>query len=438
MSGARRAALTALEKCRRSGAWSDAVLGSVMDAEGLNTRDRALATALCYGVLQNRSMLEHVLQTASSRPLRKIEPKVLDILRLSAYQLLYLDKIPPSAAVNEGVSLCRSLGFSRAAGFVNALLRHIAAMPSLPAVSGSPAERLSIQYSHPRWLVDSLINLLGENETEAFLRCDNAPAPVVMQVNTLRADIAEVQSLLALDRITAERHPFLPDCLTADVTGDLRQTSAFQKGLFFVQDAAANMAIRAAQPETMQRILDVCAAPGGKSFAAAILSGNRAEITACDLHEKKLARIAAGAERLGLLIQTRAEDASVYRSEKAGKYDLVIADVPCSGFGVIRKKPDIRYKDPSAFSGLPEIQYRILSNVSEYVRPDGVLLYSTCTVRPEENQEIVMRFLAENPSFLPEDFTAENGCKSEEGMLQFWPQRHDTDGFFAAKLRKNR
>lgn len=438
MSGARRAALTALEKCRRSGAWSDAVLGSVMDAEGLDARDRALATALCYGVLQNRSLLDYGLRSASSRPLNRIEPKVLDILRLSAYQLLFLKKVPPSAAVNEGVALCRSLGFSRAAGFVNALLRRIAAMPSLPAVSGGAAERLSIQYSHPQWMVEALFALLGEEETEAFLRCDNAPAPVIMQVNTLRADTAAVQGLLASEGIAAERHPFLPDCLTAAVTGDLRRTSAFQKGLFFVQDAAANMAVRAARPAAGQKILDVCAAPGGKSFAAAVLSGGRAEITACDNHEKKLTRINAGAKRLGFLLETQAEDASVYHSEKAGRYDLVIADVPCSGLGVIRKKPDIRYKDPAAFSGLPEVQYRILSNVSGYVRPGGILLYSTCTFRPEENAKIVLRFLMEHPSFVPEDFTAENGCGSESGMLQFWPQRHDTDGFFAAKLRRNR
>ena len=210
----------------------------------------------------------------------------------------------------------------------------------------------------------------------------------------------------------------------------------FRSGCFYVQDAAAKIAVLAAAPQRGMRILDVCAAPGGKTFAAAIASGG-AEIIACDLHEKKLQRIRVGAERLGLDdITTMAMDARTHRPEFAERFDLVITDVPCSGLGVIRKKPDIRYKDPGALAALPEVQLAILRNVSAYVKPGGTLLYSTCTVLPEENGGIVKAFLEEKHEFRIEDFALPGGSRSSGGMLQLWPQRHGTDGFFIAKMRK--
>lgn len=438
MGDARAAALAALEKCRRAGAWSDAVLGGVMDAAKLENRDRALAAALCYGVLQNRMLLDFKLQGVSSLKLGKVEPKVLDILRISAYQLMFLDKIPPSAAVNEGVGLCRRLGYARAAGYVNAVLRKVAADPGIPQIGGTAAERLSIRYSHPLWLTEYLVDALGEADAEQYLICDNVPAPLTMQVNTLKTDAGALRAELEAEGIETVPHPFLPDCLTANAAGSFAWTAAFREGRFFVQDAAANMAVRAAAPQPRQKILDACAAPGGKSFAAAVLSGGRAEITACDIHENKLKRIREGAARLGLDIACTAADARERRPAWDGAFDLVIADVPCSGLGVIRKKPDIRYKDPADFAALPEIQLAILKNVMNYVNQNGVLLYATCTVRSEENGDVIRRFLAEDDAFAPEEFVAANGAGSEGGCLQFWPQRHGTDGFFVAKLRRIR
>ena len=436
VGNARRAALTALEKCRRAGAWSDAVLGSVMDAEGLDARDRGLAATLCYGVQQNRLLMDYVLQDASGRKLSKVEPKVLDILRISAYQLLFLQKIPASAAVNEAVKLCRALGFARAAGYVNAVLRKIAAAPVIPELRGDPAERLSVRYSHPLWMVRSLLARLDEAETEHYLRLDNLPAPATLQVNTLKTTAEALETALAAEGFAVDRHPFLPDCLTA-AGGDVIRTAAFRDGLFYIQDAAAKFAVAVAGPKPAQKILDVCAAPGGKSFAAAILAEGRADITACDIHENKLKRIRAGAERLGLQITTVAADARENRPEWNGRFDLVIADVPCSGLGVIRKKPDIRYKDPSEFAALPEIQCGILRNASRYVKLGGTLLYSTCTIRAEENEAVVRCFLSENSAFAPEDDSTPWGDCSADGMIQLWPQRHGTDGFFVAKMRKS-
>ena len=435
MSDARKAALPALEKCRRMDAWSDAVLGSVMDAEGLQGRDRALASSLCYGVLQHRMMLDHVVMQLSSIPLKKIEPKVLDVLRLSLYQIMMLDRIPNSAAVNEGVRLCKSSGFSRAAGFVNALLRRAAeGKYQLPA--GNAPEDLSLRYSHPLWLTEYFVERLGVDEAEQLLQCHNEEVPLSLQVNTLHSSAEKLLDELTALGLHAEAHTYLPECVQLSQSGDIRKLKQFCDGDFYVQDAAAKMAVLAANPQKNDRILDVCAAPGGKSFAAAILSGN-GSVLSCDLHENKLKRILDGAARLGLTgIETAAMDAREFHSDFEGKFDLVIADVPCSGLGVIRKKPDIRYKDPTAFEGLPTIQLSILENVSRYVASGGVLLYSTCTVRSEENEDLVTRFLRGNLNFTLEDFVLPGNCRCQNGMIQFWPHRHGTDGFFVAKLRK--
>ena len=436
MGEPRSAALSVLEKCRRSGAWSDAVLGSVMDREGLKGPDRGLCAALCYGVLQNRSWLDNAVGTASTVPLNRVEPKVLDILRLSLYQLFFLQKIPAYAAVSEGVALCRASGCTRAAGYVNAVLRRLAALEKLPEPKAGGAEGLSIRWSHPRWLVEELLSALGEEETEAFLRLDNKPAPACFQVNTLRTTAEALAERLRAEGIETHPDPFVPNCLRAEAPGDLKRSPAFQEGLFYVQDAAAKFAVLTAAPRPGERVLDVCAAPGGKSFAAAVAAEGAANITACDLHENKLKRIREGAARLGLEMEILAADARSFREDWMEQYDLVIADVPCSGLGVIRKKPDIRWKDPKDFAGLPRVQRDILENVSRYLRPGGRLLYSTCTVRKEENDELVGAFLEGHPDFSPLPFADPAGAEQGRGMLQLWPQRHGTDGFFVAMMRK--
>ena len=439
MGSARRAALTVLERCRRAGAWSDALLGSVLEQEGLNPRDRGLATAICYGVQQNRLLLDYVLASRSDRPLGRVEPKLLDLLRVSACQLMFFEKIPPSAAVNEAVKLCRELGYARAAGYVNAVLRRVAAAPGIPPeLAGQGAEQLSIRTSHPLWLVEELFSYLDPAEAEALLEGNNRPAPLCMQTNILRADTPALLEALRGEGIAAEKNPVLPDCLTASSPGDFMKGAAFRDGLFYVQDAGAAFAVRAAEPSPGQRILDLCAAPGGKSFAAAIRSGGGAEITACDKHANKLRRLDAGAERLGLSerITSVAADGREPRAEWEGAFDLVLADVPCSGLGVIRKKPDVREKKPEDFLRLPGLQLSLLENAGRCLRPGGTLLYSTCTFRREENGDVVGAFLERNPGFAPVDFASPWGDLSESGMLQLWTTRQGTDCFFIAKLRK--
>ena len=439
MGQPRRAALTALEKCRRQGAWSDAVLGSVMDAEGLDARDRAFASRIAYGVMQQRLLLDYYISRYCTARTRKLEPRVLDILRISAYQLMFMERVPPSAAVNEGVALCRGGGCVRAAGMVNAVLRRIAenrdALPPIRAASRT--EELSIKYSTPPELTLLFERELG-GDAEALLRAQNEPAPITMQVNTCRTDTKSLLASLERDGVRAREHDYLPDCVVCGSAGGIERLEAFKKGWFYVQDAAARMSVMALGIMPGMRILDVCAAPGGKSFAAAAASHGEAEIVACDLHENKLRRIEKSAGCLGFdgIISTCACDGRIYRPEWETAFDAVICDVPCSGLGVIRKKPDIRYKPVSDFAALPEIQLAILRNAARYVKQGGAIVYSTCTVLSAENSGVARSFIEKNSDFCPEDFSLPGGIGSSGGMLQLWPQVHGTDGFFAAKFRR--
>ena len=434
---ARSAALAVLERCRRTGAWSETVLNAEISRQSLSQRDAALAARLCYGVLQNTALCDYCIDLHSNIKTSRLEPKVLDILRLSVYQLLFLDKIPPSAAVNAGVELCKKLGYARAAGLVNAVLRRVAAQagdpPPIPGAG--TADYLAIRYSHPLWLVKELMDRLGYAEAEQFLAADNAPAPLTAQVNLLRTDCA---SLLTELGEKAVPHPWLPDCLLLEQAGNLTELPAFQAGKFYVQDAAARLSVMAAAPTPGMQVLDACAAPGGKSFSAAIMMENRGRILSCDLHEKKLTRLKAGAAQLGIsIIDCRAMDARTPDPLLTARFDLIVADAPCSGLGVIRKKPEIRQKDPDELTGLPEIQSSILDGLSDCVAPGGVLLYSTCTIRQAENEDVVSRFVAEHRNFVPEGFTLPGPVGAvPDGMVTLWPHRHGTDGFFLCKLRK--
>jgi 16S rRNA (cytosine967-C5)-methyltransferase len=438
---AREVALLTLNSCQRQGGWSDAILKKQLAQAGLDSRDAALATKLCFGVLQNQMLLDFYLSHFSNLPLARMESKVQQILRLGAYQMLFLTKIPNSAAVNSAVTLTKShCRNPRAAGMVNGILRSLSrsldALPPIP--KDDPVFYLSTRYSHPAWLVKEFLLTLGQEETEALLQADNDQPDTTVMVNTTKCTAVQLAEELEREGVGVRAHPWLENCLTLTGTGDMERLSAFQEGLFYVQDAASRLAIRAADPKPGIRVLDCCAAPGGKSFAAAIAMENQGEVVSCDLHPHKKKLLQAGADRLGLDIVTpRTADGKEFRPEWAAAFDLVLVDAPCSGLGVIRKKPDIRYKDPAVISALPEIQRAILNNAARYVRPGGVLLYSTCTLRRGENEDVALGFLAHAHRFHPEGFSLDNPVGTvDSGMTTLWPQRHGTDGFFICKLRK--
>ena len=433
---ARMSALRALTACRVNGAWADAALAAELKRENLSAADAALASRIVYGVLQNRMLIDYYLSAYCAQRLDHLQQPLPDILRTGAYQILFLDKVPPSAAVNESVELAKASRRGAAAGLVNAVLRRLSQNRNrLPALPEDAVERLSLETSHPKWLTERMLSLLGAADAEAFLRLNNAVTPIAAQINPLKVTAESLLRELAGAGVEASMHPWVPDCLELSGVGDLATLPAFYRGEMTVQDAAARLVSLVAGVRPGARVLDVCAAPGGKAFSAAFAMRDEGEIIACDLHESKLRRIRGGAARLGLgCIRTRAADGRAYRAEWAEAFDAVLCDVPCSGLGVIRKKPDIRYKEPAALAGLPDVQRAILGNSARYVRPGGVLVYSTCTVLPEENERVTDGFLNENPSFSYESFDLPIG--SAPGRITLWPQTHGTDGFYISKLRR--
>lgn len=439
---AREVALLTLSACEKQGAWSDLALKKNIRTAELDSRDAALATRLCFGVLQNKLLLDFYIGKFSSVRVERIENRVLNALRLGVYQMAFLTRVPVRAAVNESVELARKFSKNpRSPGLVNGILRAVGrSIDNLPVIEErDPAVYLSVRYSHPLWLVQAFLAILGQEETERLLIANNGEPATVAQVNTVKAPLQEVLDSLAQDGVETNVHPWLPNCITLTGGGDLERLAAFQEGLIYIQDAAAHLAVHAAAPSPGMRVLDVCAAPGGKTFASAGAMGNEGEIISCDIHAHKKKLIDSGAQRLGLdCIHSMVQDAKVRREEWVEAFDLVIADVPCSGLGIIRKKPDIRYKDPAPLEGLPAVQMAILENVSCYVKPGGTLLYCTCTLQEKENGAVVDQFLSGHPDygFVPFDLPGPVG-EVESGKLTLWPHIHDTDGFYIAKLGRN-
>ena len=433
---ARETALQALIACRKNGAWSNGALKQLIARDRLDSRDAALATRLCYGVVQNRGKLDFYLKQLLTGKISNLHPVVRDILHLGLYQLHDMDKIPESAAVNESVELTKKYcrGQKNAPALVNAVLRNAARTVGGWQEPTSYADR----YSHPEALITLLKQSLPKGMLEPMLIADNTAPPAAIQVNTQKTTAQALKAALEEQGIACERHPWMPDCLVLSGLGNLERLEEFQAGRFYVQDPASKLSVQCAGLEKDWRVLDCCAAPGGKSFAAAIAMEGTGKILSCDVYPHKTELIAAGAKRLGLEnITPLCRDATEENPEWNGQFNAVLADVPCSGLGIIRKKPDIRYKDLKELEQLPALQGKILDVQSRYVRPGGVLLYSTCTVLPRENEQTVERFLKAHPDFYPERLSLPGVFpENETGMLTLIPGQYDTDGFFICRLRR--
>ena len=436
---ARATALRVLVSCRNNGAWADAALKAQISRDGLPGPDAALCSRIVYGVMQNRMLLDFYIGAYCTQKPDHLQPPLLEILRIGAYQIIYLDKIPDSAAVNTSVELAKLAKRGQASGLVNAVLRKLSqnkkALPPVP--ERDDVQRLSIQYSHPKWFVKRLVSLLGREEAERFLACDNQIAPITVQVNPLKTTLEALTEELQQAGISVQPHSWVPDCLELSGTGDLAALPSFREGKFLVQDPAARLVSLIAGIRPGQKVLDVCAAPGGKSLSAAFAMAGNGSIVACDLHENKLKRIQESADRLGVnIITTQAADGRVFRPEWEASFDTVLVDAPCSGLGIIRKKPDTRYKKADDLFTLPVVQAAILDNAARYVRPGGTLVYSTCTILPEENEQVTEAFLAEHADFGLEPFELPLPVGKSDGSLTLWPQRHDTDGFYICRMTR--
>ncbi len=438
---AREAALLTLNACHRQGGWSDGVLKKQLAAAKLDSRDAALATQLCFGVLQNQLLLDFYLSQFSNIALSRMEGKVVQALRLGVYQMLFLDQNPPQRGGKQlGGDDQAALQEPESAGDGQ---RHSAQCAAeFGPAARHPQDRPGGVFDHsvqPPGVVG------GGAAAPAGQRGDGGVPPGGQQPPRHHRHGEHHQGHRPGDGGAADgaggggHAPPLAGGLPCPVQdGRPGGSGGLRQGLFYVQDPASRLAVEAAEVRSGMRVLDCCAAPGGKSFAAGIAMKNEGELISCDIHPHKKKLLQAGADRLGLsLLHPMTADGKVFRPEWEGAFDRVLVDAPCSGLGVIRKKPDIRYKDPEPLEGLPQVQGTILENAAGYVKPNGLLMYSTCTILPRENQEVVDAFLQTHPEFVREGFTLPGPAgEVPQGEITLWPQTCGTDGFFICKLRK--
>lgn len=441
-STAREIAAFTLFSIEEEGAWSDGALHHYLERAKLEPRDCALATQLAYGTIQNQLLCDWYLRQFSTIRLAKIAPRVKICLRLGIYQLILTDRIPVHAAVASTMDLICNYAHAnaRTIGFANGVLRAIANATdthTLPRLNCPDKESYySLQYSHPEWFVRMLSAQYGRKQTAAILAENNQTAPISIRVNRLQTSREAVLAQLSAEGFHVAPHPHCSNIIEAR-RGSVAAHPLFLSGAITIQDAASTVCVDVLDPQPQSLVLDCCAAPGGKTFYIAERMGNRGAVYACDIYSHKLEKIRAGAERLHLsMIHPTLQDASVLHSEWVGAADAVLCDVPCSGMGIIRKKPEIRYKDASQIQNLPEIQLKILENCAAYVRPGGTLVYSTCTILEQENQSVVHTFLQSHPEFETVCITHPVFGTCPTGMITLLPSVHGTDGFFIAKLRR--
>ena len=420
-------------------AYSAIAVNNAVRDEKLSGVDVSFMSALVYGVLERKLTLEYIIRRYSSIRIKKIEKKTLVVLYLGVYQLMYMDKVPDSAAVNESVKLCKRLALHKSAGFVNAILRNMVRADKayeLPDESDT-VRYLSVVYSCPESLVNEFISDYGTDLTETILKGFIGRPPVTIRVNTLKTDKQTLVRRLKEQGIEVEEVPFLDNTLKLSNTGSLEKIPQFASGQFFVEDAASQLCAEMLGAKPGESIADVCAAPGGKSFYSAIRMGNTGKVYSYDVHEHKLRLIESGAKKLGIdIIETAIRDAS--SSANLPKCDRILCDVPCSGLGILRRKPEIRYKTDTNIDILTKLQYSILCMSALSLPTGGVLVYSTCTLRKAENHDIIKRFLSERPDFTAEPIKLPDGIERQidepDNCLTLLPGVYDTDGFFIAKL----
>lgn len=439
MGNSRKTAYKALYNVLYNDAYSNIEINRAIKASGLDRRDASLASAIFYGVLERKLALDNIIKQYSSIPLRKIESKVLIILEQALYQILYLDKIPDSAAVDEAVKLAKSLRLNKSSGFVNGILRSFLRADKqfkAPDKNKNREDYLSFAYSCPKEIIGILDRSYGEDYTEGILNSFFGRPPITAAVNTIKTNRDKLISDLKEQGVTAEPAKFAKNALQLYGTGSVEELEAFKQGEFYVQDEASQLAIELLSPKSGERIIDVCAAPGGKSFKSALLMNNSGEISSFDIHPHKISLIEKTAKKLGITIIKASQRNALDSTQSLEPADKVICDVPCSGLGVIRRKPDIKYKNFEEFAELPELQYKILIKSSQLVKKGGVLLYSTCTLNRAENNDIAQRFISENKCFKPLPFSLPenlNGAISEaDNCFTLLPSVHGTDGFFVS------
>jgi len=441
----RKLAWDIIHRVDREKAYADILLDQVLKKSALKEQDRSFITELVYGTLRWRGNIDHVISLYSSKPLSKLDAEILNILRMGAYQLLFLST-PSSAAVDESVKLSKNFTSGKASGFVNAVLRAIDREREsirYPSRGDDLLTYFSVEHSHPRWMVNMFIKLLGEGEAEELLRSNNERAPFTVRVNRFKVSREELRrQLLEEDGIESDNTPYSSDGLILKDSLPAGQLGAVHRGQCMVQDEASQLVARLMAPRPGWEVLDTCAAPGVKTTHIAELMENEGKIEAVDIHAGRLSMIEDNARRAGIsIINARRGDSTASLKFNRNSFDAVLVDPPCSDLGIIRRHPDVKWiKTPEKVAELAELQLKILSTGSKYVKSGGVLVYSVCTVTPKECEGVIERFLEKSrvwtieraDTILPEAAD----CTTEEGYIRTFPHRHRTDGFFAARLRR--
>ncbi len=438
MANARKTVQTALLRVHKDQGYSNLVWSAVLAKADLSAKDTGFATTLFYGVLERCLTLDYILARHSKTPLAKMDLPVLEALRIGVYQLMYMDSIPDRAAINESVMLVKQSKNTRLTGFVNGVLRSIQreGEPLAHLDALSPIARLSVTFSVPEALVKHYITHYPPDLVPPLLESFLGSRPVYLRVNTLKSDLNTLTRLLAEEGVSCRPTPFA-HTLACTMGGDLSQTQAYQQGLFYVQDPASGYACQALEAKPGMAVLDVCAAPGGKSFTLSQQMENTGQLVACDLYEHKINLLETGARRLGLsIIEPRLRDAAV--SDDIGEFDRILCDLPCSGLGILGRKPEIRYKSVTFLDNLPDLQYGILCNSLLHLKPGGILVFSTCTLNPQENEQNLHRLLAEHSDLVPHPILQElpRLCNEQAHYINLFPHVHGTDGFFIAAVRR--
>ncbi|BAD40334.1 16S rRNA (cytosine(967)-C(5))-methyltransferase RsmB [Symbiobacterium thermophilum] len=445
----REAALRALYDVDIKAAYANLALDHHLSRSQLDGRERALATELAYGVTRRRATLDWAIGQVAARPLEKMDPWVRNILREAAYQILYMDRIPPAAAVDQAVELARQYGHEGVAKFVNGVLRNlIRRLPGLPwpDEAADPVRALAVQHSYPEWLVAQWLERFGRGEAVRLLEAGNQVPPLTVRVNRLKATREEAAAALAAEGVRTEPTRHSPQGLIIqDLTSasSLERLEAMKQGLITVQDESSMLAAAVLNPQPGWMVIDVAAAPGGKATHLAELMDNRGRVIALDIHPHKVALIEENAERLGTtIVEAVCLDARRVGEAMPERADAVLCDLPCSGLGTLARRPDARWrKSPEDVEALVPIQRAILESAAKALKPGGVLVYSTCTIQPKENEELVEGFVADHPEFrfdrvwdyLPGTISPEGQA---EGYVQLLPHVHGTDGFFIARMVK--
>lgn len=442
MPSPRNIAFNVLLKIEQDNAYSNIALNNAIRENRLNGLDSSFVSALVYGVLERQITLDYIIRQYSKIPIRKIETKTKIILRLGILQLLFMDKVPESAAVNESVNLAKKHKLQKSSGFINGILRSITRAEvkyTLPDEKDK-VRYYAIKYSAPQELTKLWLESYGEENTAELLKALNGRPKICARVNTLRTNKKALIEELAKQNVSAEEIPFLENAITLENTGSIERLQSYKKGLFHIQDASSQLCVDLLSPKPREIMLDVCSAPGGKSFTSAQYMSDRGKIFSCDLYDHKLKLIKDNARRLGInsIVTLKRDGAS--SEVPLPIADKILCDVPCSGLGILSRKPEIRYKDNLITDDLPELQYKILCKSAEYLANGGRLVYSTCTLNPEENNKNAKRFLDEHTDFygvkikLPE--TIKRAFEEKDYELTLMPHTAGTDGFYIAVFGK--